>query len=497
MPNDMLYHQSAQPHQRSFHNAVQKYRAIGGGVGSGKTAPGVVEAIAQSWEHPNNYGFILRKTFPELRISTQKDFFDLCPPWLIQKRNRTENWVDLLNWQGATMVEANGKKPLPYDTLVEGKGVSRVEFISFENTQEAYDKFQSANIGWFMIDQAEEASKDIFDALVSRMRRDPSGRRAWFIYNPAGHNWLWKLFHPHSQDHNPDLFWLVDTKTSDNPFLPEDYEESLLATYSKDKIERYLMGSYEAYTGMVYKQFNLKTHVVDPFPIPDDWDIGVGLDHGLNNPTAAVFCAKDPDGNIFMYNEHYQEGWLVSEHAEYLKPLIPSNCWMKVIDPSTQSREPISGKTVIGEYAKAGIFWIAGNNDVAAGINRCGEYLNVDPKRRHPLTKQFGAPRFFVMRNCKHFIDEILDYQWQRLKTSLGESNEPERPRKKEDHLMDAWRYWMLMFSDEIKQPTRQSEIPDHIGEYKIIKAGVEIDPAPNIKVAMKIKRKKGGWLSA
>jgi len=101
------------------------------------------------------------------------------------------------------------------------------------------------------------------------------------------------------------------------------------------------------------------------------------------------------------------------------------------------------------------------------------------------------------MRNCKNFIDEILDYQWQRLKTSLGESNEPERPRKKGDHLMDAWRYWMLMFSDEIKQPTRQSEIPDHIGEYKIIKAGVEIDPAPNIKKAMKIKRNKGGWLSA
>ncbi len=498
MPNGMFYQDSMQSHQRSFHAATQKYRAIGGGVGSGKTAPGVVEAIRQSWEHKNNYGFILRKSFPELRISTEKDFFDLCPRWMIQKRNRSENWVDLINSSGVAMVEENDMKPLSHDVLTEGKGISRVEFISFEDTAAAYDKFQSANIGWFMIDQAEEASKEIFDALVSRLRRIPSGRCAWFVYNPAGHNWLWKLFHPNSQEFNPSDFWLVDTKTSDNPFLPDDYEQSLRATYSEDKIERYLMGSYEAYTGMVYKDFSIKTHVIDPFPIPGEWQRGVGLDHGLNNPTGVMFLAKDPDGNLFCYDEHYQSGWLVSEHAKYLLPKIPKNCWMMVIDPSARNRDPITGRSVIQEYAKERIFWIEGNNDIAAGINRCGEYLRVDPDRIHPLTKKKGSPRFFVFRDCHHFIDEILDYQWERIKSGFGDKNEPEKPRKKGDHLMDAWRYLMLEFAEELRKPSRKVEIPDYLGEYRVIKGSIETDPAPNIKKAMKVKRSgTGGWLGA
>lgn len=499
MPNGEDYMQSIQPKQRDFHFSEHKFRGLGGGVGGGKTAPAVIEAIKQSWIYPNNFGFILRRTFPELRISTKKDFDDLCPQFLLQSQdksglrvNKTEMWYDLLNYKGMRLLESNSR--MSDDELSKRGGLSRVQFLSFEDGRAAFAKVASANVGWYCIDQAEEATEEVKNGLDNRMRRVPSARRAWFVWNPAGQNWLWKLFHPNSEDHKPELYHLIDFETSDNPFLPADYEETLRETYSEDMIERYLQGSYDSFVGSIYKDMDVRMHAIDPFPIPADWRKGVGLDHGLNNPTAAVFAAEDKDGNIYVFEEHYQAGWLVSQHAEALKEKV-QKCMHRVIDPSCHNRNPHTGTSVIQEYAKYGLFFSEGNNDVAAGLNRVAEYLYVDPERIHPLTHQKGSPRLFFFRTCRMAIREHIGYQWATLKVNWGRENEPEKPKNYNDHTCDALRYLMMQMAQPVSFVMKRSAEMQS-GDGAVQPAVVELNPEPRIRKLQR-QQKQGSWMGA
>ena len=164
MPNGKQYHESAEDFQRAFHQCDAKFRWLGGGIGAGKSAASTVEALFHSWTYPNNYGFILRKTFPELRLSAIKDFYEICPDWMIVEDNRQEHWVDVYNHVGYKYykefyADMKNKKITKRDYLRglrEIRGTSRIEFISFEGTEAAEKKFRSANIGWYMVEQAEE-----------------------------------------------------------------------------------------------------------------------------------------------------------------------------------------------------------------------------------------------------------------------------------------------------------------------------------------------------
>ena len=56
------------------------------------------------------------------------------------------------------------------------------------------------------------------------------------------------------------------------------------------------------------------------------------------------------------------------------------------------------------------------------------------------------SPRFiFVSSRCTNLIGEIPDYRWQDLSPSVERNrDEPEKPRKKDDHACDALRYGVM-----------------------------------------------------
>ena len=64
-----------------------RFRAYGGGYANGKTSAGCVLAVLYSHFIPDNRGFIGRWDGKELRQSTMAEFFKICPPQMIEKRN--------------------------------------------------------------------------------------------------------------------------------------------------------------------------------------------------------------------------------------------------------------------------------------------------------------------------------------------------------------------------------------------------------------------------
>lgn len=414
------------PPQRDFLENNNTYSLFSGGFGSGKTVALVLKALLISQAMPGNFGLIGRLTYPELRDTTQKTFFEFCPPdWYSESRggvwNKSENYIRLYNG-------------------------SEIIFRHLDNISER--ELLSLNLGWFGIDQAEETSESVFQILQSRLRNNKIPRRYGFlICNPAGHNWLWHRFHPESKERMNDGYYVESTTYDNKANLPQDYITHMEESYTEEMVKRYLYGSWDVFEGQVFTEFDKKIHVIDPFDIPQHWERLVSIDHGLVNPTAVLWGAIDQDGNIFIYDEHYQAGRPISYHAaEIKKKTGKQQISLMIIDPSTvaKTREkdgfPYS---IIQEYNDCKLYPVPGNNDVSASINRIKEFLKVQPKRFHPTNGKVGSPRLFIFRNCENMISEISKYHWKKLR-SLNPQNPLEQTSDIDDHTVDALRYMVM-----------------------------------------------------
>jgi len=407
-------------HQDDFIFSDAPFPALGGGWGNGKTLAGCIAAYLRCEESPDNLFFIARKHFTDLRDSTLADFLSLFGGKVRFSKSD----------MSATL--ANGSKIL---------------FRHLDNAQ-----LSNLNLGGFWIDQAEEVPESVFNALVGRLRRPAKRRQGFLTFNMQGHNWIHRRWLKHlDQDEDPldpkDYQLTTATTLANKDNLPADYIDKLLKLPENVR-NRFVYGSWEEFEGRIYPTFQEHTHVIAPFSLPEGWEVFEMGDHGYNNPTAWLWGAVDYDGNVFIFDEHYQRRQLVKVHAAAIIAMRQKHelkeLSYSVIDPSTRNREGISGLSVIAEYADNGIDLTPGNNSVLAGINRVAEYLAIYPDRQHPITKVLGAPKLYVTRNCVHLIEELKDYQWQALNNRSSERNAPEQPRKFNDHAADALRYGLM-----------------------------------------------------
>ncbi|HEX7073353.1 MAG TPA: phage terminase large subunit [Hyphomicrobiaceae bacterium] len=405
------------PRQAEFHRSPARYRAYIGGFGSGKTRCGCMEALVTALEHPGSLGVIARQTYPELRDTTQRTFFEECLP---------QELLRLSTWR-----RSEGHLILPNG--------SEVLFRYLENADET---LKSLNLSWFYIDEASEVAETVFLMLQSRLRNPIGPRRGWITSNPAGHDWMYRRFV--SREAIPPEgrqdYALIHAPTRENVHLPPGYVESLLSSYPPEWVRKYLDASFDVFEGQIFTEFDESKHVIDPLPdgIPEGWEKLAGFDYGLRNPTAVVWAAVDWDGNVIIYDEHYQAEWPPEMHA---KEILRRGKVPIYADPSVFNRGP-TGEAVGNIYHEQGVTLIPAQNDVDAGINRIHEWLSGDP------------PRLRIYRTCSNLIRELKGYRWAPRRTAVGD--EPERPLKQDDHAVDALRYLLMARP----QPTQRPEEP-------------------------------------
>ena len=81
---------------------------------------------------------------------------------------------------------------------------------------------------------------------------------------------------------------MIRAKTTDNPFLPEGFIDSLLQNYPEQLIQSYLNGVFvNLNTGQVYDRFDRAKHVIEAAPVnldnePRHW----GCDFNIGNCNA-------------------------------------------------------------------------------------------------------------------------------------------------------------------------------------------------------------------
>jgi len=329
--------------------------------------------------------------------------------------------------------------------------------------EEQYKQDRQAFEGdtWDLLWIDEEQAEGLYLAGLMRVA-DRRGRVLLTMTPLKGRTWVWKRFIAEQEDGTA----YYQVHGFDNPFVPRDFLERLLRSYSAAERAARERGEFTALEGRVYPAFERRLHVVDPRPIPADWPRFMGIDFGARNPFAALSAAIDNLGRLHVYREHYQAQRPISWHAlAMLRAESCPACWRDegfgsaewwdrygwVRDDSgrwapcrrcrgTGRAEPepevrwadSAGRQERIELAEYGLPTAPSIKDVRAAIGLVSALL--DPE-------QPGGPHLLIHSTCRHLVEELENYVWA---DSRSVNDPPEKPRKRDDHAVDALHYLVL-----------------------------------------------------
>jgi phage terminase large subunit-like protein len=465
------------PHekQRVFHSSDHHGKLYIGGNRSGKTTGGVTEGIWRALgTHPyrlelNNLGPTRGRV---VGVDFQKGVKAIILPqykqWLYPSALINGSWTD--SWDASTW------------TLTLSNG-STIEFMSYDQD---LDKFAGTSRHWIHFD--EEPPQKIWGECRSR-RSDTEGDY-WITMTPVeGMTWIYDDLYEknHEKEQSEQKVLIIEINTTENPYLTENAIKQFVDTLDDDEdVTVRIGGGFVRKGGLVYPNFDptpgkkqvLDQPILDPnemFP-RNEWLWIMGLDHGLNNPTAVLWTAWNKAGFGIIFDEWYQKDLTVDQHAIKIKQRIRKHGRMPdlmVADPSIKNRNGISGTSVHQEYQKYGLPFILGNNDVKSGIIRVRKYLNPAPYNsayRGELFKGFeDFCKLRIAPNCTNTIWEAKRYRWKTYsnKQLQYENNPYDEPHKKDDHAMDTLRYIIMQRPDLLKvsDDTARTEVDDAMEE--------------------------------
>lgn len=326
--------------------------------------------------------------------------------------------------------------------------------IMFRHGEEL-NKLQNINLGVCGIEQGEEFDDDSqWFMLFGRMRRKNCGNPSLFlIANANGDNWINRLWpQAHDKKYQPQPgYELHEATTYDNAdVLPESFLTSLetLRAQKPSVYKQYVLNSREVVSGRIFQMWDEQYHVIPDQAFPDWWETYGVMDTAV---ASGVFCAilfkVSPDGDIIAFKEYYQKDRLISQHCEDINNMVKGHsvaAWYA--DPSAfnKTREKMGQLySIADELRDYGIVVMPAENDVNAGINRMGEYLNIDTAKWHPFNNIPGSPRFFVTESCINTRSEIPKYREVPNKLS-NRGDSVWMPYKHDDHATDVCRYSIM-----------------------------------------------------
>ena len=243
----------------------------------------------------------------------------------------------------------------------------------------------------------------------------------------------------------------------DNPAIDPKALAYMLAQFPEEERQAREKGDFVHMGGMVYNG-GFEGCLVPPLS-PDQLrgrDVVVGIDPGMKC-AAFVWIAFDESNRAFVFDEAVLSGatvvdymlTIVSVNAKWglatadeltqarteierrrregwpdlpdLSSARPGAGPLYVIDPSARNRSLTNAESVQAELQRQGIFPIAGQNDVFAGVSQ--------------IQRRIQQRAWFVCENCRGIRDEAEEYRQEDRDD--GEF----KVVKEDDHRLDAGRY--------------------------------------------------------
>lgn len=482
--------------QEQFFKLRTKVQMYAGGFANGKTSAACIRALELSRDYPGSNGLIARSTYPKLNDTIRKEFLKWCPPHWIKSFPRSANASN-------TCTLVNG-------TTINFRYVAQQGALT---TEQSTSNLLSATYDWIIVDQIEDPEiieKD-FDDLLGRLRgmtpyvgTDPTMPRTgprWMLVtaNPT-RNWVFKkLMKPwqvyHATGHVGPLLLCERDSVTERPILDDsgkprlllgvvegstyenasnlepDFIKTLESTYRGSMKQRFLLGGWGAYEGLIYPMFDAVTHVLPYDDIMDylgdmeqqyyELNHIEGYDFGIAVPSCYLIGVSDAWGNVFIIDGFYKRGeeFPVEDQRDEIKRLrgvygVRGNQPI-MADPSIFRRTTATKRTVGQSTADMlydngnGVRVVRGNSDIVNGIIKVSAYLAPMQMHPHPLTGEHGAPHLYIADTLEFVSDEFGTYRWK----TNGKGDMEDEPIDKDDHAMDTIKYMLSRRPEVAKLP--------------------------------------------
>jgi len=325
------------------------------------------------------------------------------------------------------------------------KGLHGTSILYVETVQSYKSNTMSVESSdWDFIHVDEPIPEGMWKAM-SRGLVDRGGS-AWFVCTMLSEPWINDFFIPNMREElNGDVpfengqKWTLTGSMYDNNFLDpaniKEYEDSL----TDDEKACRIYGIPMSMSGTIYKEFNLQKHVFHATPHgwnakhdpPYEYAIRFAVDPHPRTPTAVLFAATAPTGEVFFYDELFLAG-TIDEIAMALKvKLHARNVIWGICDPLGFIASPIDGRSMVDVFIEHGINLEKAPKDPSNGILQVKEALKTE-----------GL--FHFSSDCRRTLWEFDHYIWDERMV--------DRPRAKDNHMMEDL-YRMVLTGLEYIEP--------------------------------------------
>ena len=393
------------PHQLKFcEDTSHRKLALVCGFGAGKTYALVSKSIILASMNVGCISAIFEPTAPMLRDILMRTMNELLELWEIPFTFRAS--------------------PLPEYQLQFKEGVHTILL----RTILTYQRLRGQNLCAVGFDEADTVNKrDAEQAMNMALARLRSGdvQQFYATTTPEGHSWAFDTFEKNAKEDTR----LIKAKTSDNPYLPEGFIDSLLENYPPQLIQAYLNGNFcNLTTGQVYDKFDRNIHVLETDPVINEHEpIRVGIDFNIGNMNAVIGIAA---ANKFIVIDEIAKSHDTDSLAKEIKARYPFNKIYVYPDASGGNRSTNASRTDIQILESYGFLnqSALSNPAIRDRVNSVqGMFLNGK-----------GESKMMISKKAVRLI-ECLELQ------SYNEKGEPDKDAGY-DHMNDALGYitWRL-----------------------------------------------------
>ncbi len=436
----------------------------GGAMGGGKTRAIAELAIDAALAFPGNNVLVARHHLSDLSSTTMKEFFQVCPPEMIERRQQAPT----------TLVQLR----LP------GWSADQVSTVNFRHLSD-WQGLGSQQYGAVLIDEAGQVDEDAALMLLTRLRH-PAQPQRWFVAasNPWP-GWFQRWFVRRELPEDAlraasGQVEFIPAKIADNPHLPENYAEINHALMPPSWRERFIEGRFDSLMNRVYPDFDPERHLWHA-PLPRfKYFIG-GLDFGgqteTAHHTAAIVAglARNPishslspweragvrvPGGEGPHPHPLPRGEGIGTDPRHRFTLIRL-AEFEDRGPGVIQRLEQWQRNCQKRFGR--IRWAADRSQSAWIDHQKRQRMNVVPASGAPGSVLYGVnlvyeylaadpPVSFYTPELTQFPLRMSEYVWQ-----TGDDPDP-RPRKRHDDLLDADRY-MHELVQQLPRPFRPRRI--------------------------------------
>lgn len=386
------------PHSEKQNRIIfsdKKFTIAGTGIQFGKTLSGIVwlKRYMHKFTDKNDNFIITSPTYKILNQSTLPPFLNLNGD--MGKLDKKDMVFNIHN--GGAVWIRSGQNP---DSVV---GITNVRAI--------------------LCDEGGLYSRYFWDNIQARSSF--SSCPVCIVTSPYSRNWLWSDFIRKVEQKDPymlDMCEYVKAASYENPYFPKSEYDQRRLTMDPHRFSMIYGGNFGRMEGLVYKNFDEETDVIDPIPLPDDTEYFGGIDWGYTDPMVITLRAVLKSGYQYQIAEWYKTQQTIRDVVDMCKTY--NAIYGKVIYLCDPSRPEY-----IKELNANGIIAYPAQNDIRLGIDYHYDLI--------------ANKKFKIFRNTSpHTLDEYSMYHYPEPKDLKPDQGQKDMlPVDVSNHVMDSTRY--------------------------------------------------------